>query len=364
MSVRRPALLLAVTCAAVLAAPSVAAAAPRTVTCGSTVTVDTVLRHDLTCAGEGLVLEPGVTLDLRGHTLRGPGSGVGVLVSSVGEIEVRNGTLVGWEVGVDILGVDDESLDTGPLSVERVRFRDNAIGVDASGEDGSGRYRKPTTITRSTFVGHTAAAVEGQWFGTVTVDRSTFTDNATAVSNNGDIRIRDSRFVRNDLALAAFESVMDVERSVFEDNTRGAASFGTSSVSVVGSRFVGSDVALDADRMYLDLRTTTFTGNDVALVLGWMGGTVTENVMRSNGKAITNVDDINGGTDIQNNTLRHNGEGIVLDAAGVNVGVGGNDVRGSAGWGIHVPGVTDLGGNTARGNGSTPQCVGVVCRQS
>ena len=29
-----------------------------------------------------------------------------------------------------------------------------------------------------------------------------------------------------------------------------------------------------------------------------------------------------------------------------------------------TPGVTDLGGNTAKGNGNTPQCVGVVCTTS
>lgn len=38
-----------------------------------------------------------------------------------------------------------------------------------------------------------------------------------------------------------------------------------------------------------------------------------------------------------------------------------NDVRHSAGWGIHVPGAVDLGGNRASGNGNQPQCVGVVC---
>ncbi|WP_166435968.1 hypothetical protein [Cellulomonas shaoxiangyii] len=41
--------------------------------------------------------------------------------------------------------------------------------------------------------------------------------------------------------------------------------------------------------------------------------------------------------------------------------LGGNEARGNSGWGIHAPGVTDAGGNTARGNGNQPQCVGVVC---
>jgi hypothetical protein len=35
--------------------------------------------------------------------------------------------------------------------------------------------------------------------------------------------------------------------------------------------------------------------------------------------------------------------------------------RQNARWGIHAPGAIDLGGNTARGNGNEPQCVGVVC---
>ncbi|MBO9555960.1 hypothetical protein [Cellulomonas sp.] len=62
----------------------------------------------------------------------------------------------------------------------------------------------------------------------------------------------------------------------------------------------------------------------------------------------------------RDNRFRFNGDGILSDA-GALLQLGGNAVKRSTGWGIHAPGATDLGGNTARNNGNTPQCVGVVC---
>ena len=50
---------------------------PRTLSCGDTITSDTVLVNDLTC-GEGIALIIGaddIRLDLAGHTLSGPGRG-------------------------------------------------------------------------------------------------------------------------------------------------------------------------------------------------------------------------------------------------------------------------------------------------
>lgn len=356
---RRPALLAVATCVAVLAVPSVAAAAPPPPACGATLTVDTVLRRDLTCAGDGLVLGPDVTLDLRGHTLRGSGAGVGLLVSSEGEVEIRNGTLTGWGTAVDTLGVEDA--DVGPLTVDRVRLRGNATGVDASGEDGTGRFRKPTTITRSSVVGHTVVGVDGGWFAEVAVDRTTVADNAVGLWSEGDATITRSRFDRNDRAVIGTEASVGVDGSSFHGNAQAVVTYGTGSTVVRGSRFVGSDVAVHGGGAVVDVRASTFTANGRAVVLGTWGGTVAGNVLRSNGEAIALDGGWLDGATVRDNVLRRNGEGIVLDPVDAATGVDGNDVRGSAGRGIHVPGATDLGGNTARGNGSSPQCVGVVC---
>ena len=67
------------------------------------------LTADLTCAGDGLVVAaPGVTLDLGGHTISGPGSransiGTGVRVAAAG-VTVRNGTIQGFRDGLDSVG--------------------------------------------------------------------------------------------------------------------------------------------------------------------------------------------------------------------------------------------------------------------
>lgn len=364
MSVRRPALAVALLCAGLVAVPQSASAYPSpppAVQCGQTLTVDTVLTRNLTCTGDGLVLAPGVSLDLGGRTLRGSGAGVGVTVDTLGTSVVRNGTLAGWATAVGTTWIEESEPDAGPLTVDRVRFRDNVVGVDASGEGGTGRYRKPTTVTGSSFSGHTRAAVDGNWYGQVVVDRTTFTDNTIGVWNSGDATVRRSRFVRNDRAVIGVEAVVTIEDSTFEDNLVGVGAYMIGTTTVRGSRFVRSGVAVDGAGHYTHVDSSAFQGNERAVVLGELGGSVTGSTLRDNGEAIALDGDGLANSEVHDNVLRRNGEGIVLDGDLFQVGVGGNDVRGSTGWGIYAPGATDLGGNTARGNGSDPQCVGVVC---
>ncbi|MBI2878561.1 MAG: hypothetical protein HYY19_02445, partial [Candidatus Rokubacteria bacterium] len=87
---------------AVLLAGSSPAAGEAPVRCGAVLTRDTVLRQDLTCPGDGLTIaRDGVTLDLGGRTLRGPGLGawtwpqpqlssVGIRVTAAGVV-IKNG---------------------------------------------------------------------------------------------------------------------------------------------------------------------------------------------------------------------------------------------------------------------------------
>lgn len=347
--------------AAVLAAAPASASPAGGPACGDTLTVDTVLTADLTCTGPGLRLGPGVTLDLRGHTLRGPGTGVGVEVASTGAAVVRGGTIAGWEAGVRTYGV--EETDTGPLTVDRVRLRDNRTGVDASGESPSGRFAKPTTVRGSTFTGNGTGA-EAAWSGRLVVERSTFADNRDALwVDAGSGTVTDTRFVRNERAVLVAEGVAEVRRTTFLGNGTGVAGFGAIANAVVAdSRFVGSQVAVDAGTAAITVTGTSFTLNRTAVTLGVYGGAVEDSTFHANGTGITvEEDQVPGPSRVVGNVLRLNRDGIVLDPADAGVAVGGNDVRRSAGRGIHAPGVTDLGGNVARGNGTEPQCVGVVC---
>lgn len=81
------------------ASPATAA----TATCGMTVTGNLQLDTDLTCPDTALIVgADGVTINLNGHTITGPGA-----TSSVHGIEahefgvsVRNGVITGFGVGV------------------------------------------------------------------------------------------------------------------------------------------------------------------------------------------------------------------------------------------------------------------------
>ena len=65
--------------------------------CGSLLTTDTKLTHDLICPSHGLSIgADGVTLDCDGHTLRGSGAsgGDGVRISGFGGVTIRNCTIL------------------------------------------------------------------------------------------------------------------------------------------------------------------------------------------------------------------------------------------------------------------------------
>ncbi|QHT55073.1 hypothetical protein GXP71_02525 [Cellulomonas sp. H30R-01] len=354
--------------AALVATP--ASARPPQPSCGETLTRSTTLLADLVCTtGPGLRLAPGVTLNLGGHALRGPGSGNGVEVAWSGPVVVRNGTVAGWGSGIDTWAdadPDDPGVESGPLTVTRVTFQDARVGVDASGESGTGRYRKATGIERSTFRS-LDIAVEGGWFAEVDVRASTFSDNGSGIWSGGDATVSDSTFTRNGAAVRASEASLTVTRSTFVDNGTGVGPMYNGFATVGSSRFVGNDVGVDtANALGGVVQGSHFTSNGLGVGVGRLDVHVEGNVLRGNGVGIgTRPADLEVyDATILNNTLRLNGDGIVIENGDESVQVGGNDVRRSTGKGIWTPGVTDLGGNVARGNGTEPQCVGVVCTTS
>ncbi|GCE77532.1 hypothetical protein [Cellulomonas biazotea] len=353
---------LAVTIAVTLVATPAHAGPPPT--CGSTLTVDTRLRADLTCPADGLRLAPGVTLDLGGHTLRGPGTGVGVAVSNEGTVTVRNGTLADWGHAVQTIFPADEESVSGPLVVRRVTVQDNAVGVSASGEDTTGRWRKPTTVDRSTFLRNDIGLLVA-WFGSAEVDRSTFTDNRVGLFNDaGDATVTDSRFLRNERGYVATEASGHIEGSTFADNATAVRQNNVGSVTIVDSRFTGSVTAVDAIGWEAAVSGSTFVSNTTAVAVGEYGGAVIGSTFRQNGTTVRVPDMLSGPALVQDNTFLRNADGLDSTLGDPYLEVGGNVARGNTGWGLHVPGATDLGGNTARNNGNEPQCVGVVCATS
>lgn len=356
---------LAVTTLAVAgAAPAGAARPPAPPSCGQTLTVDTRLRADLTCADVGLRLAPGVTLDLGGHTLRGDDSGAGLVVASAGTVRVRNGTVAGWGNAVLTSSVPDE--ETGPLLVDRVRFVDNTTALLVTGESGTGLYGKDTTVTRSTFQDN-AWALIAQWHVEVDVHRTTFRSNTVAVDvSDSQVDVSDSRLVGNGAAMVLGQSGTRVERTAFVDNTSGINVYPTSGATIAHSTFTGSEVAIVGigNPTVIHVEENRFTDNGTAVLFDLSDGSVTGNVFRRNGTGLLVQRAPWDTTLVQDNTFVGGGDGIFVAEGDVTLQVGSNHARHNSGWGIHAPGVTDLGGNTARGNGNEPQCLGVVCRAS
>jgi hypothetical protein len=368
---------------AVLVTP--AAADAGAVSCGAVLTRDTVLTHDLECAGVGLGVfadSADVVLDLGGHTLRGDGSGAGIwtdgwydgrATASSNRVTVRNGRVAGFATGIDVRGA--------PLSVERVRF-DRAAPV-----------RSGTAIGLLASKGARLRALEVQGFGTaVMLDAS---DGAHMVG---------STLRNNDTGLWLAPTVLDitVDRTVISDGQEGlhvsqsAVTIRSSSIqrmqgpavvlhqgeAVISDSVLadsGAGVDVPSDESGLDLRRTLVVGNGAGVHVGWTAPDyasltyfqVHDNwfvANRGNGLAFGPwMSPATGYAPwaIRRNRFIGNGRnGVTIDARGRaegNVTLAGNVAEWNGGQGIVASGVVDGGGNRARRNAVDPQCVGVRC---
>lgn len=207
----------------VVAPPSQASPRGIPLTCGMVITQDAnvYLPHNLTCPDfavrveqdhSGDVPPPRVRIDLRGHTLRGPGTTADGIVAFSGgtdvtHVEVVNGRLTNWRMAV---GGDYEFRTTNVslmgnfigfacggyfCSADRTLFKGNAFGGFIVYADASGK------VTRSTFVGN-ALGARVIFLSGLTIERSLFTRNDTGVmADNARVAVSRSLFVRNATAV-------------------------------------------------------------------------------------------------------------------------------------------------------------------
>ena len=92
------------------------------VLCGDVLTADTTLDADLQCAGDGLVLTNGMSLNLNGFTIHGSGSGTGVRI--VDAREVTNGRIVSFGAGISARGRSET-----PVSMSSLYVAYNGVGI-------------------------------------------------------------------------------------------------------------------------------------------------------------------------------------------------------------------------------------------
>ncbi|MGH2451376.1 MAG: NosD domain-containing protein [Candidatus Limnocylindria bacterium] len=115
---------------------------PQSAECGRRIDADFTLANDLTCEGDALVIvADGVTLDLGGRTITGPGMGpqtwprpqldsVGVRAGGHTGVTVRNGSIAGFSTGVYFVDM------TGSV-IENVRSERSRYGFYLDGGTGN-----------------------------------------------------------------------------------------------------------------------------------------------------------------------------------------------------------------------------------
>lgn len=342
------------------------AAAP--VVCGATLTVDTTLTQNVTCAnGQGLTLAAGVTLDLGGFKLYGPTgstrSGTGVTLSEDGGNIVKNGTIVRWAQGVYVYGggagegstLEKVTVDRAPvgadnqsLTITNSTFVDSPVSFSFGGITSSG-----STFTRSSIGGYymrsslTGAKITGgnvqADVGTIEIRNSTLDGTGFAgpigTCNESNLYIYDST-VRNYAQPISGPCEVILERSTVTNNKGG----------VVKDLLGGWK--WEVNNTFTD---NVFVGNGITLETGAMN--VTGNQFIANTTGLVATDPQN--TTITGNTFtRNTSSGVRALTPGLTLQ---NNVATNNGrYGLYAVDAVDLGGNRASGN-VLGDCVGLTC---
>jgi para-nitrobenzyl esterase len=215
-----------------IAGGSVPASSPSNDLCGMTVLSNLKLDHDLTCAGNGLIVGADrITLDLNGHTITGAGSGVGIGVTGRVNVSIVGGTVRNFEAGVRVNG------STG-IEVKGTGFRENSDGVDCQ------------------------AGCAGN-----TIKENQFRDNRTRGimlrSNSVDNVIKENTFTGNNVGILVFGGV----DNIVEDNILSANRLAGIRINVIATGNLIAEntvVSNPAGIEFLVTPTGSATGNTVA----------------------------------------------------------------------------------------------------
>jgi large repetitive protein len=390
-----------------------------TVSCGDTITQDTTLDSDLlNCPGDGVVVgAPNITLDLNGHTIDGDetggpacdtfveGSGVSNPDGHDG-ITIENGTIQEFAIG--IVGGFGRS-HMRDLTIRSNRFYGIIIGafppdsVDANeiernvvtgnGCGGIGVFGGSNGRIELNQVTDTQAGEGGIVFPAISMDgvsntliaRNTVSGNpGEAIGGGGDNgnTITGNTVSDNGDGIVLFDGSANnvVEKNIATGNGGGVVIVSSTQNEVSGNSlndnlFVGVVVVGGEDNR-IEENSIAFNGFESAP--GMLEG----------GIHVTSTDEGDGSdrTVVLKNTLERNrGDGILVDAGQTGTVIDGNRSDRNIDDGIDVDepattlrkniansnrdlgieavaGVTDGGGNRARGNRNPRQCVNVRCK--
>jgi hypothetical protein len=333
---------------------------PAPVRCGATIREDTTLQGDLNCDGiYGIRIgAPGITLDLAGHSITA--HSVSILNRGYDNVTIRNGS-----VGVDTRGIVLEGV-TGNL-IRDVSLSGLINGIELTGSDDNRivandllsvgleiRNGSDGNVIRN----NTLRGFEG-YLWILNSTRNRVVDNLSRTSRETGIRLvnaAQSLISQNDITAVNGRGVglSGSSSNTVADNVVHAEPNGSNPVAVEGVTLTDSDTNLILRNTILDattaVRIVSGAGNEARRNQGLRGladGFIVESAAT--------------GTTLRlNYAFDFGGDGFDVQAPGTRLGDNRADSNG--GLGIRaVPGVIDLGGNQAAGNGDPAQCLNVAC---
>jgi parallel beta-helix repeat protein len=249
-------------CLIVLIAP----AAMASDLCGTTVVANVNLDHDLMCSGNGLVVgADGITVNLNGHTITGPGSGVGISVSNRTGVVIVGGTVKGFLVGVQLV-------NSTAVVVTENRFTGNQDAVFLVGSSGS-------TIKENVAWQNSRVGVMLRPSGVRNSTQNLVAENTLTDNTNGIILVETStgNVLRENMISGSTNAGINVNG-------------GVSANVIQENAFIGNAAAIRLNLGATGLLPTgnSFIENTIAMntcgVVGFAGdNTFKENVLESNG---------------------------------------------------------------------------------
>jgi hypothetical protein len=315
------------------------------VNCGDTITQDTTLDSDLlNCPGDGVVIgADGITLDLAGHAITGAGEGATGVNDLAGHdsVVVEGGGVRGFQTGIYLKDADGSR-------VSRMALGQDGTSVQLDNSDAG-------VIERSTFSGPIPSAGVAVRDGSTdnTIEANSFSGTGNGILLLGSAiprEVRGTQIERNDLvgngvgvlALTGSVGTVIADNRVSDSSNFAILAAGdttlldrnTLSANHLGIFISGPNTRASRNRVS---RSAT-DGIGVSSSTTTFGTVLDRNVTNGNGDDGIDVDYFR--TTIERNTANDNGD-LGIEA---------------------VAGVTDGGGNKARGNGNPAQCTNVQCK--
>jgi Right handed beta helix region len=126
--------VLAAALAALAVGPTAHAASLPISSCGQTVTTSVFLTQDLDCAGTGIFVgASGITIDLKGHVLKGTGSSIGIDdQGGYDQVTIKNGVVRNFDYGVFAFNGADNLTVSGIVASGNKSVGIRVDGVSAS----------------------------------------------------------------------------------------------------------------------------------------------------------------------------------------------------------------------------------------